>query len=131
MIRSWRSPVVARLAAIAQRAPAERLCAFTLTVVLSRLRFGDHGVAGRLHRIRARNRGYRFESDARPYHVDLLDDDQVCSRRLALTSLPTASPEPVITVPSHSQTDVDQTIVGCLRGQCPQLRFRVRAPGFG
>ena len=43
---------LANLAAIAQRAHVQRLRAFTLTVVLSRLRFGDHGVAGRLlHRI--------------------------------------------------------------------------------
>jgi hypothetical protein len=45
MIQSWRSLNAANLAAVTQRAPAERLCAFTLTVVLSRLRFGDGEVA--------------------------------------------------------------------------------------
>src|ERR1700677_5118700 len=58
MIQSWCSPNAANLPTVAQRAPAERLCAFTLTVVLSRFRFGDGGVAGRLlHRIRAQNPG--------------------------------------------------------------------------
>ena len=46
---------MANLAAIAERALQESLGPFTLTVVLSWLRYGDHGVAGRLlHRIRAR-----------------------------------------------------------------------------
>jgi hypothetical protein len=43
MIQSWRSLVVANLAALAERASEESLGAFTLTVDLSRLRFGDGG----------------------------------------------------------------------------------------
>ena len=56
MIQSWRSPIVANLAAIAERAPEKSLGAFTLTVVLSWLRYGDHGVAGRFRAADGANR---------------------------------------------------------------------------